>query len=170
MSRPATAARNSTADWQALDRRHHLHPFTDHEALAKAAPASSSTAEGAYVWDSDGQRILDAMAGLWCVNIGYGRQELADAAYRQMLELPYYNTFFKTTTPPAARAGASFSDLPPRASSTCSMVCRARTPTTPSSAWCGITGTCRARRPEDHHQPATTAITAPPWSRPASAA
>ena len=44
------------------------------------------------------------MAGLWCVNIGYGRKELAEAAYRQMLDLPYYNTFFKTTTVPATRA------------------------------------------------------------------
>src|SRR3546814_5671066 len=57
-------------------------------------------------WSSDvcssdlGNAILDGMAGLWCVQVGYGRKELADAAYDQMLELPYYNTFFKTATPP----------------------------------------------------------------------
>ena len=44
-------------------------------------------AEGCYLYDSDGERMLDGMAGLWCVNVGYGRRELADAAYRQMLEL-----------------------------------------------------------------------------------
>ena len=56
-----------------------------------------------------GQKLLDGMAGLWCVNVGYGRKELAEAAYRQMLELPYYNTFFKTTTVPATELAAKIS-------------------------------------------------------------
>ena len=58
-------------------------------------------ADGVYIWDSDGNRLLDGMAGLWCVNVGYGRKELAEAAYRQLLELPYYNSFFKTSPPTA---------------------------------------------------------------------
>jgi putrescine aminotransferase len=57
--------------------------------------------EGIYVWDSEGQRILDAMSGLWCVNVGYGQTALIDAAMQQMRTLPYYNAFFQTTTPPA---------------------------------------------------------------------
>ena len=49
--------------------------------------------EGPYIYDSEGFEILDGMAGLWCVNLGYGRKELADVAARQMLEMPYYNSF-----------------------------------------------------------------------------
>ncbi|MFL6578930.1 MAG: aspartate aminotransferase family protein, partial [Povalibacter sp.] len=56
---------------------------------------------GVYLYDSDGRQILDGMSGLWCVNLGYGRRELAEAAYRQLLELPYYNSFFQVAHPPA---------------------------------------------------------------------
>jgi putrescine---pyruvate transaminase len=95
-------ARNSTTSWRDLDRRHHLHPFTDYRALAEEGGSRIIVkGEGAWLEDSEGNQILDGMAGLWCVNVGYGRKELADAAYQQMLELPYYNTFFKTATPPA---------------------------------------------------------------------
>ena len=98
--------RNSTAEWQAIDRAHHLHPFTDHAELAKLGARIIVKADGPYIWDSEGHRLLDALAGLWCVNVGYGRKELAEVAYRQMLELPYYNTFFKTATPPAVLLAA----------------------------------------------------------------
>ncbi|MGI9507383.1 MAG: aminotransferase class III-fold pyridoxal phosphate-dependent enzyme, partial [Geminicoccaceae bacterium] len=90
---------NDTARWQELDSRHHLHPFTDHKALASVGSRIITRAEGCWLWDSDGNRILDGMAGLWCVNVGYGRQELVAAATRQMAELPYYNTFFQSATP-----------------------------------------------------------------------
>ena len=92
---------NLTSGWQAIDSAHHLHPFSDTKALAQEGCRVITRADGIYIWDSDGNRLLDGMAGLWCVNIGYGRKELADAAYRQMLELPYYNNFFKTSVPSA---------------------------------------------------------------------
>jgi putrescine aminotransferase len=113
MSAIATAARNSTAHWQALDREHHLHPFTDHKNLAGIGSRIIVKADGAYLWDSEGRRLLDAFAGLWCVNVGYGRRELADVAHRQMLELPYYNTFFKTSTPPAVELTGILADMTP---------------------------------------------------------
>jgi len=90
-----------TAHWRALDNRYHLHPFTDSKALHDKGPRVITRAEGVYLWDSEGNRILDGMAGLWCVNVGYGRRELIEAAERQMRELAYYNTFFQTTHPPA---------------------------------------------------------------------
>ena len=93
-------------DKQALlmaDEAHHLHPFTDHKALhADAATRIITRAQGCYVYDIDGNPLLDGMAGLWCVNVGYGREELAEIARQQMLELSYYNNFFKTTNPPVA--------------------------------------------------------------------
>ncbi|UCH72661.1 MAG: aspartate aminotransferase family protein [Rhodospirillales bacterium] len=96
------------------DLAHHLHPFTDYKALAEEGGGRVIThADGVYLWDANGQRYLDGMAGLWCVNVGYGRRELVSAAAEQMLELPFYNTFFKTTTPPAAELSALLSDLTP---------------------------------------------------------
>ena len=65
--------------------------------LAEKGARVITAANGVFVYDSDGEKIMDAMAGLWCVNIGYGREELADVAHRQMKQLPYYNTFFQTT-------------------------------------------------------------------------
>ena len=106
-------ARNATAHWQELDRRHHLHPFTDHESLRERGSRIITHADGVYLWDSDGNKYLDGMAGLWCVNIGYGRKELAEAAYRQMLELPYYNNFFQTTHPPSVELAEQLAEISP---------------------------------------------------------
>ncbi len=101
----------STADLQRLDSAHFLHPFTDFKALAQKGARVMKRAEGVYVWDSEGKKIFDAMSGLWCVNVGYGRQELADAASRQMMELPYYNSFFQTTNVPAVKLAHKLSQL-----------------------------------------------------------
>ncbi|MDT8388463.1 MAG: aspartate aminotransferase family protein [Thiogranum sp.] len=98
---------------QESDRSHHLHPFTDYKQLAQKGTRVITRAEGIYLWDSDGLRLLDGMAGLWCVNVGYGRKELAEAAYQQMLELPYYNTFFQTSTPPATDLAKLLAEVTP---------------------------------------------------------
>ena len=84
-----TQTQQSTADWQALDSAHFLHPFTNHKQMHAKGARIIEKADGVYLWDSDGNKILDAMAGLWCVNVGYGRQELVDAARQQMETLPY---------------------------------------------------------------------------------
>ena len=103
----------STRRWQELDRRHYLHPFTHHKSLAAKGSRIITHAEGVYIYDSEGCRILDAMAGLWCVNVGYGRRELVDAASKQMLELPYYNSFFQSAHPPAVELAALLSEITP---------------------------------------------------------
>ena len=86
----------------AIDAAHHLHPFSDMKQLNAKGARVIQRAEGVHIYDSTGKKYLDAFAGLWCVNVGYGRKSIADAAYAQMQELPYYNTFFGTTTAPAA--------------------------------------------------------------------
>lgn len=91
----------TTADWQAADAAHYMHPFTDHQSLAAKGSRVIVSGDNIYLCDSDGERILDAMSGLWCVNVGYGRTELIEAATRQMRTLPFYNSFFQTATPPA---------------------------------------------------------------------
>ncbi len=98
----------------AADNAHHFHPFTDHKGLHEEGGARVITqAKGVHIWDGNGNKLFDAMAGLWCVNIGYGRKELADAAYRQMQDLPFYNTFFKTTTVPATLLAEKVASLLP---------------------------------------------------------
>ncbi|NBU83933.1 MAG: aspartate aminotransferase family protein [Sphingomonadaceae bacterium] len=89
------------AELKRLDVAHHLPAQQDYKLIESMGGSRIVThAEGCYIFDGDGNRILDGMAGLWCVNVGYGRDELADVAAEQMRELPFYNTFFKTVTPP----------------------------------------------------------------------
>ncbi|WP_306114375.1 MULTISPECIES: aspartate aminotransferase family protein [unclassified Roseovarius] len=102
-----------TAELQALDAAHHMHPFTNNNELAEKGARVITRAKGVTLTDSEGNEILDAMAGLWCVNLGYGRPELAEAAARQMKELPYYNTFFMTTHVPSIALSAKLAELAP---------------------------------------------------------
>jgi putrescine aminotransferase len=105
---------NRTAEWKNNDHRHYMHPFTDHKELGEQGGSRIITrADGVYIYDSDGNQILDGMAGLWCVNLGYGCQELVDAAAKQMKELPYYNSFFQCTHPPAIELSELLSTLSP---------------------------------------------------------
>ena len=109
----ASSKSRSTREWQALDAAHYLHPFTDTRALAARGTRVITRAEGIYLYDSEGNRILDGMSGLWCVALGYGRSELAEAAYRQMQQLPYYNSFFQCANPPAIELAARLAELSP---------------------------------------------------------
>ncbi len=110
---PAITNHLPTAELQALDAAHHMHPFTSGDELAQKGARVITRAKGVYLTDSDGHEILDAMAGLWCVNIGYGREELGQVAARQMTELPYYNTFFQTTHVPGIALAAELAKLTP---------------------------------------------------------
>jgi len=97
----AIAENRSPAEWQELDRQHYLHPFTDHKELGDKKSRIIARADGVYIYDAEGNKILDGMSGLWCVNAGYGRDELVEAAAAQLRELPYYNSFFQCAHPPS---------------------------------------------------------------------
>jgi putrescine aminotransferase len=115
-SAPTSSRPDSSYDTealQALDTSHYLHPFTDFKSLAAIGSRIIVRGEGVYIWDSRSNRIIDGMSGLWNVNLGYRRTELADAAYRQMLELPFYNSFFQTSNIPAAQLAAAIAGLAP---------------------------------------------------------
>ncbi|BFM15676.1 aspartate aminotransferase family protein [Maricurvus nonylphenolicus] len=103
----------TTEKLQELDRQHHFHPFTDQGDLNKKGTRIISKADGVYLWDTDGHKMLDGMAGLWCVAVGYGRDELVEAARQQMSELPYYNSFFQCTTPPAIKLAEKLAEVAP---------------------------------------------------------
>ncbi|HUD96788.1 MAG TPA: aspartate aminotransferase family protein [Woeseiaceae bacterium] len=97
----AAVENRSREEWQDLDRDHYLHPFTDYKDLGEKRSRIITRADGVYIFDADGNKILDGMSGLWCVNVGYGRDELVQAAARQLSELPYYNSFFQCAHPPS---------------------------------------------------------------------
>jgi putrescine aminotransferase len=97
---------------QKLDAEHQLHPFTNHDEL-HAAGTHIESGSGVWLEDQKGRRLLDGLAGLWCVNVGYGRRELIDAAKRQMEQLCYYPSFFNTTTEPAIELAAKLAALAP---------------------------------------------------------
>ena len=100
------------AELRRLDVAHHLPAQTDYKLQRDAGGSRIITrADGCTIFDGDGAAILDGMAGLWCVQVGYGRKELAEAAYEQMLELPYYNTFFKTAAPTTIQLAAKVASL-----------------------------------------------------------
>ena len=102
-----------TAALRAADARHHLHPFTDHGSLRREGARVIVRGDGVWLTDSDGNRILDGMAGLWNVQVGHGRAEIADAVAAQMKELAYANTFFKTTHPPVIALSETLARLAP---------------------------------------------------------
>ncbi|MEZ5872938.1 MAG: aspartate aminotransferase family protein [Nitratireductor sp.] len=102
-----------TARLRELDAAHHLHPFTDHGNLKLDERRVIVRADGVWLHDSEGNRILDGMAGLWCMNVGHGRQEIVEAVRAQMSELSYYNTFFKTTNEPVIELSALLAEITP---------------------------------------------------------
>jgi putrescine aminotransferase len=103
----------TTQEWQAADAAHFLHPFTDFQGLAKKGARIIERADNIYLWDSEGHKILDAMSGLWCVNVGYGQEALVQAATKQLRELPFYNAFFQTATPPAIQLAELLAEVSP---------------------------------------------------------
>ena len=95
-----------------LDIAHHLPAQSSYGLQVELGGSRIIThAEGSTIYDGDGNAILDGMAGLWCVNIGYGRKELAQVAARQMEELPFYNTFFRTATVPPIELATKLASL-----------------------------------------------------------
>jgi putrescine aminotransferase len=103
----------SPAEFGALDARHHLHPFTDTGSLNAEGARVIVGAAGVYLEEAGGRRVLDGFSGLWNVAVGYGRTEIAEAVHAQMLRLPYYNTFFKSTNPPAVELASLLAELAP---------------------------------------------------------
>ncbi|MET4635069.1 aspartate aminotransferase family protein [Kaistia defluvii] len=108
-----TKPSNATADYRARDAAHHIHAFSDMKSLNAEGSRVIVRAEGSWIWDSEGNRILDGMSGLWCVNIGHGRKEIAEAVQRQMADFSFYNTFFKSTHPPAIALAEKLAEITP---------------------------------------------------------
>lgn len=103
----------NTQALKSLDAQHHLHPFTNTRALNERGARVIESAQGVYLRDTDGNRILDGMSGLWCVAVGHGRTDIADAVAQQLKDLTFYNTFFNTTHPPVVELSQMLAELTP---------------------------------------------------------
>jgi putrescine aminotransferase len=100
---------------QEIDERFHIHPFTNHDDMRVHGTHVIVSGSGVFVEDARGRRLLDGLAGLWCVNVGYGRAEIVDAVTSQMRQIAFYPSFFNTTTEPAIRLAERLAKLaPPR--------------------------------------------------------
>ena len=105
--------RRTTAEIQAADAAHHWHPFTDSAELAAQGTRVIAGGQGVWLTTNDGERLIDGMAGLWCVNVGHGREEIIEAVARQMRQLAYYNTFFQCTHPLATEFAEELAKVAP---------------------------------------------------------
>jgi putrescine aminotransferase len=95
------------------DPAHHLHPFTDPRVHARDGARLIVRGDGVWLEDATGHRVIDGLAGLWCVALGYGRAELAEAAAQQMRALAYAKTFFGQSSPVASELAGVLGDLAP---------------------------------------------------------
>ena len=103
----------NTHQLKELDQAHHLHPFTDLQDYSKQGGRIVSSAEHIYIYDSDGNKMLDGMSGLWCCNLGYSQDAIKDAIRAQLDELPFYNNFFKCSNQPAVELARAMSEVTP---------------------------------------------------------
>ena len=100
-------------DLRQKDRDHNIHPWTDFATFKEEGSEIMAEADGVYVYNAEGERYMDGIGGLWCVNIGYGRDEMAQAIADQVRRIPYYSTFTHLTTPPAAELAAKLAEVAP---------------------------------------------------------
>jgi adenosylmethionine-8-amino-7-oxononanoate aminotransferase len=114
MTAAPALARPENADsiWQ-LDRRHILHPWTNFGPFEREGSLVIDRGEGAWLWDADGNRYLDAVGGMWCTNIGLGRKEVAQAIAEQAERLAFCNTFVDMTNGPSALLAAALAERAP---------------------------------------------------------
>ena len=98
--------------WQ-MDKDHFIHPYTDFSTFGQEGSQVISRASGVHVIDNEGSRYIDAIAGLWCVNVGHGRAEIADAVRQQILDMQFFNPFGHSTNEPAAIFAEKLAQLSP---------------------------------------------------------
>lgn len=98
----------------ALDRAHLVHPVSAWRQHEERGPMVLASGRGAWLTDVRGHELLDAFAGLWCVNIGYGQESVVQAATAQLRNLPYATGYFGFSSEPAIRLAAKLADITPR--------------------------------------------------------
>ena len=108
-----TISKYNTKDLWKKDHDHVIHPYTNFQKFDTEGSVIYTEGKDHFVYDSDGKEYIDGIAGLWCVNIGHGRKEIADCMAEQAMKLAYYNTFEDASSPPAAELAAKLAQLAP---------------------------------------------------------
>jgi len=103
---------STKAIWE-MDKNHFIHPYTNYQTFEHEGSQVICEASGVHIIDADGEKYLDAIAGLWCVNIGHGRQEMADVIAEQVLKMQYYNPFGHSSNVPGSVLAAKLAELAP---------------------------------------------------------
>ena len=106
---------NYTKDLWTKDKDHLLHPWTHFDSFKTDGALVLEKGEGSYLYDSDGKRYFDAVGGLWCTNIGLGREDMAEAIAEQVRKMAYASAFVDLTNPPAVELAAKLAQLAPGA-------------------------------------------------------
>jgi 4-aminobutyrate--pyruvate transaminase len=104
---------NRLEELAALDRAHLVHPVAAWRQHEARGPLLLTGARGAWLTDGQGHELLDAFAGLWCVNVGYGQESVVQAATAQMRQLPYATGYFGFASEPAIRLAAKLAEITP---------------------------------------------------------
>ena len=102
------------ASLNAIDRAHLIHPVSAWRTHEQRGPTVLSSGKGAWLTDASGHELLDAFAGLWCVNVGYGQESVVQAAAEQMRRLPYATGYFHFSSEPAIRLAEKLVQITPR--------------------------------------------------------
>ncbi|MFK7974865.1 MAG: aminotransferase [Halioglobus sp.] len=103
----------TTNELRQWDKAHHLHPFTDYRQYSETGGRIISRAEHIYVYDTDGNKTLDGMSGLWCCNLGYSQPRIVEAVHEQLQQLPYYNNFFNCANQPSVELARALVEITP---------------------------------------------------------
>ncbi|HCH22726.1 MAG TPA: aminotransferase [Oceanospirillaceae bacterium] len=98
--------------WQ-QDKDHYVHPWTDFSTFKEEGSLIVAESSNVHITDGDGNRYMDGIGGLWCVNVGYGREEIGQAMAEQATKMPYYSSFGHHTSIPAAQLSAKIAELAP---------------------------------------------------------
>jgi putrescine aminotransferase len=106
-------SRYDTARLRREDQAHFVHPFSHFDSFRQDGSLVIAEARGAYVFDSEGRRYLDGVGGLWCMSIGFGEEEMAQAIAAQVRRLNFYSAFVDTTNPPAVELASRLAALAP---------------------------------------------------------
>jgi adenosylmethionine-8-amino-7-oxononanoate aminotransferase len=149
-----------------MDRSSVLHPFTnlkDYASGAAGGPTIMETGKGVRITDATGREYIDGFAGLYCVNVGYGRTEVAEAIARQAYKLAYYHSYAAHTTEELARLSDRLVKMAPGNKS--STACPALTPMRPRLSSFGTITICAASRRKRRSSPASAAIMVAPSCR-----
>jgi len=99
--------------YRSLDLSYLFHPITDIKTHQKEGPRILSKGEGIYVFDPNGKRYIDGLAGLWNVTLGHSQTEIADAVREQLVQLPYSTNFFGFSNPPSVELAEKVASLTP---------------------------------------------------------